>query len=87
LLLKQKINNAQSTAEMPNSITFTSALCQLIKNYKYCKSDAKTDADLPVIGAIKETLRTQLTSIDSKLLSSEHTKLDTSGGTKLVETI
>jgi hypothetical protein len=30
--------------------------------------------DLPVIGAIKELLRGQLTSIASKLLSSEHTK-------------
>jgi hypothetical protein len=55
---------------------FTSALCHLIKNYKYCNSDAEKDADLPVIGAIKETLRGQLTSIASKLLSSEHTKLE-----------
>ncbi len=76
LLLKQKINNATSTAETPNSITFTSALCQLIKKYKYCKSDAETDTDPPVIGAIKESLRSQLTSIASKLLSSQHTKLE-----------
>jgi len=55
---------------------FTSALCHLIKNYKYCNSDAGKDADPPVIGAIKETLRGQLTSIASKLLSSEHTKLE-----------
>jgi len=72
LLLKQKINNAQSTAEMPNSITFTSALCQLIKNYKYCNCDAEKDADPPVIGAIKEALRGQLTSIASKLKAVEH---------------
>jgi hypothetical protein len=52
LLLKQKINNATSTAETTNSRTFTSALCQLIKKYKYCKSDAETDMDPPVIGAI-----------------------------------
>jgi hypothetical protein len=32
--------------------------------------------DPPVIGAIKESLRGQLTSIASKLLSSEHTKLE-----------
>jgi hypothetical protein len=44
---------------------FTSALCELIKNYKYCKNDADevpNDADpiktdQPVIGAIKEALR------------------------------
>jgi hypothetical protein len=76
LLLKQKINNATSTADMPNSILFTSALCHLIKNCKYCKNDAEKYADLPVIGAIKESLRGQLTSIASKLLSSEHTKLE-----------
>jgi len=40
LLLKQKINNATSTVEMPESIPFTSALCHLIKKYKYCKGDA-----------------------------------------------
>ncbi len=63
---------------------FTSALCELIKNYKYCKNDAdqvQNDADgekfnQPVIGAIKEALRGQLTSIASKLLSSEHSKLE-----------
>jgi hypothetical protein len=54
---------------------FTSALCHLIKNYKYCNSDAEKEA-APVIGAIKEMLRGQLTSIASKLLSSEHTKLE-----------
>jgi hypothetical protein len=54
---------------------FTSALCELIKNYKYCKNDAdqvQNDADpiktdQPVIGAVKEALRGQLTSIASKL--------------------
>ncbi len=63
---------------------FTSALCDLIKNYKYCKNDAdqvQNDADpiktdQPVIGAIKEALRGQLTSIASKPLSSEHSKLE-----------
>ncbi len=75
MLLKQKINNAHSTAETPNSITFTSTLCQLIKNYKYCNCDTEKDTDPPVIGAIKEALRGQLTSIASKLLSSEHTNI------------
>jgi hypothetical protein len=70
LLLKQKINNATSTAEMHNSILFASALCHLIK--KYCKGDAEKYADRTTIGAIKESLRDQLTSIASKLLSSEH---------------
>jgi hypothetical protein len=63
---------------------FTSTLCELIKNYKYFKNDADQvlndadpiKADQPVIGAIKEELRGQLTSIASKLLSSEHTKLE-----------
>ena len=56
---------------------FTSALCHLIKNYKYCKNEAvQNDADPTVIGAIKEALRGQITSIASKLLSSEHTKLE-----------
>jgi hypothetical protein len=70
LLLKQKINNATSTAETLNSIPFASALCRLIK--KYCNCDAEKDADRPIIGAIKESLRGQLTSIASKLLNSEH---------------
>jgi hypothetical protein len=64
--------------------TFTSALCDLIKNYKYCKNDVdqvQHDADpikkdQPVIAAIKKALREKLTSIASKLLSSEHTKLE-----------
>jgi hypothetical protein len=59
---------------------FTSALCELIKNYKYCKNDAdqvQKDADpiktdQPVIGAIKEALRGQLTSVASKLKAVEH---------------
>jgi hypothetical protein len=67
-----------------NDGAFTSALCELIKNYKYCKNDADqihNDADpyifnQPVIGAIKEVFRKQLTSIASKLLNSEHSKLE-----------
>jgi hypothetical protein len=67
----------------PNKGAFTSALCELIKNFEYCKNDADqvpNDADpdifnQPVIGAIKEVFRKQLTSIASKLLSSEHSKL------------
>jgi hypothetical protein len=63
---------------------FTSALCDLIKNLKYCKNDADqvlNDTDpsnfnQPVIGAIKEALRGHLTSIASKLLNSEHSKLE-----------
>jgi len=63
---------------------FTSTLCELIKNYKYCKNDAdqvQNDADpikedQPVIAVIKEALRGKLTSIASKLLSNEHTKLE-----------
>jgi hypothetical protein len=70
----QKINH--------NDGAFISALCALIKNFKYCKNDAdqvQNDADpnifnQPVIGAIKEVLRKQLTSIASKLLNSEHSK-------------
>ncbi len=56
--------------ETHNSIPFASALCHLIK--KYCKGDAEKDADRPINGAIKESLRGQLTSIASKLLNSEH---------------
>jgi hypothetical protein len=71
-----KINHTQGA--------FTSTLCELIKNFKYCKNDAdqvQNDADpnifnQPVIGAIKEVFRKQLTSIASKLLSSEHCKLE-----------
>jgi hypothetical protein len=51
------------------------SLCALIK---YCKNDAdhtKNDADPIKISAIKEELRDKLTSIASKLLSSEHTRL------------
>jgi hypothetical protein len=55
-----------------------------IKNFKYFKNDVdqvQNDADptifnQTVIGAIKEVLRGQLTSIASKLLNSEHSKLD-----------
>ena len=56
--------------------------CALNKNTKYCKRDADParndadqtfcDADLIKISAIKEELRLKLTSIASKLLSSEH---------------
>ncbi len=56
--------------------------CALIKNTKYCKKDAdpaRNDADQTIcdadpikISAIKEELRLKLTSIASKLLSSEH---------------
>jgi hypothetical protein len=59
----QKINHREGA--------FTSALCELIKNYKYCKNDmdqVQNDADQikidwPVIGAIKGALRGQLTSV------------------------
>jgi hypothetical protein len=75
-LISQKFNHREGA--------FTSALCDLIKNYKYCKKDAdqvQNDADpiksdQLVVGAIKEALRSQLTSIASKLLSNEHTKLE-----------
>jgi hypothetical protein len=60
----------------------TNSHCALIKNNKYCKKDAdpvKNDADQTIydadpikISAIKEELRLKLTSIASKLLSSEH---------------
>ncbi len=54
-----------------------STLCELNKNFKYCKNDADPDIfNQPVIGAIKEVFRTQLTSIASKLLNSEHSKLE-----------
>jgi len=56
---------------------FTSALCDLIRIYKYWKNDADpNNEDQPVIEAIKEALRGKLTSITSKLLSSEHTRLE-----------
>ncbi len=54
------------------------SLCTLIKNIKYCKNDADqttNDADPIKISAIKEEVRGKLTSIASKLLSSEHCKL------------
>jgi hypothetical protein len=54
------------------------SLCALIKNIKYCKYDAdqtKKDADPTKISAIKEELRGKLTSIASKLLSSQHSRL------------
>jgi len=55
------------------------SLCALIKNIKYCKNDADqttNDADPIKISAIKEELRVKLTSIASKLLSSEHSRLE-----------
>jgi hypothetical protein len=94
--LNMKFDKKQNICADPNNLikslqkinqkegTFTSALCDLIKNYKYCKNDTdqvQNDADpiiedQPVIAAIKEALRGKLTSIASKLLSSEHTKLE-----------
>jgi len=63
---------------------FISTLCELMKKFKYCKDDADqvlnyTDpikTNQPVIGAIKEALRGQLTSNASKLLSCEHSTLE-----------
>jgi hypothetical protein len=55
------------------------SLCALIKNIKYCKNDAdhtKNDADPIKILAINEELRDKLTSIASKLLSSQHSRLE-----------
>ncbi len=52
------------------------SLCALIK---YCKNDAdqiKNDADPIKIAAIKEELREKLTSIASKLLNSQHSRLE-----------
>jgi hypothetical protein len=63
------INFSQKTKARANSH------CALIKNTKYCKNDVdqtKNDADQIKISAIKEELRLKLTSIASKLLSSEH---------------
>jgi hypothetical protein len=59
----------------PKQKARANSLCALIKNSKYCKNDAdqmKNDADPIKISAIKEELRLKLTSIASKLLSSEH---------------
>ncbi len=65
----------------PKRNTRVNSHCALIKN-KYCKNDVdpaqndadqtKYDADPIKISAIKEELRLKLTSIASKLLSSEH---------------
>ncbi len=66
---KKLIKTAQTEKARANS------LCALIKNSKYCKNDAdraENDADPIKIAAIKEELRLKLTSIASKLLSSEH---------------
>jgi hypothetical protein len=54
-------------------------ICALIKNIKYCKNDAdqtKNDVDPIKIAAIKEELRGKLTSIASKLLNSQHSRLE-----------
>jgi hypothetical protein len=54
-------------------------LCALIQLIKYCKNDADqttNDADPIKISAIKDELRDKLTSIASKLLSSEYSKLE-----------
>jgi hypothetical protein len=66
---KNLINSDQIEKAHANS------LCALIKNIKYCNNDADqtiNDADPIKIAAIKEELRGKLTSIASKLLSSEH---------------
>jgi hypothetical protein len=58
---------------------FISALFNLIKEHTYCKKDAINqlkDADQTTIGTIKEALRVKLVSIASKLLNSEHSKLE-----------
>jgi hypothetical protein len=57
----------------------SSALFNLIKEHTYCKKDAINqlkNADQTTIGAIKEALRIKLVSIASKLLNSEHSKLE-----------
>ncbi len=67
------INSDQNEKARANS------LCALIKNIKYCKNDVDqttNDADPIKISAIKEELRGKLTSIASKLLSSEHSRLE-----------
>ena len=59
---------------VPKEKARANSLCVLIKNIKYCKNDvdqAENDADPIKIAAIKEELRLKLTSIASKLLSSE----------------
>jgi hypothetical protein len=59
----------------PKQKACANSLCALIKKTKYCKNDVeqmKKDADPIKISAIKEELRLKLTSIASKLLSSEH---------------
>jgi len=70
---KKLINSDQNEKVRANS------LCALIKNIKYCKNDADqtiNDADPIKIAAIKEELRGKLTSNASKLLNSEHSKLE-----------
>jgi len=62
-----------------NKKALVKSLCALIKNIKYCKNDAdqtKNDADPIKISAIKEELRGKLTSIASKLLSSQHSRFE-----------
>ncbi len=58
---------------------FISALFNLIKEHTYCKKDVINqlkDMDQTTIGTIKEALRVKLVSIASKLLNSEHSKLE-----------
>jgi hypothetical protein len=58
---------------------FISALFNLIKNNKYCKTDTikpLKDADQATICAIKEALRDRLLSIASRLLNSQHSKFE-----------
>ncbi len=62
-----------------NEKALANSLCVLIKNIKYCKYDADqttNDADPIKISAIKEELRTKLTSIASRLLNNQHSKLE-----------
>jgi len=62
----------------PNE-NFINALFNLNKEHTYCKKDVINqlkDVDQTTIGAIKEALRVKLVSIASKLLNSEHSKLE-----------
>jgi hypothetical protein len=70
---KKLIKSDQNKKARANS------LFVLINNIKYCKNDADqipNDADPIKIAAIKEELRDKLTSIASKLLNSQHSKLE-----------
>jgi hypothetical protein len=69
--ISQTKNNVHSKAELinfaPKQRASANSTCALIKHKKYCKNDA----DPIKISAIKEGLRLKLTSIASKLLSSD----------------